>query len=265
MSRSWRLTIRAGGAVLWLAAAGAVLAADAPAPYSITARWRIGGAGGWDYVVADAARHRLFVTRGDRVDVVDVATGRVAGAIAGAGGAHGVALAPDLKRGWISNGRGNSVTEFDYDSLAVLRTVAVPGANPDAILYEPATRRLFTFNGRSSDVTAFDARSLAVLATFAVPGKPEFAQADGTGTVYVNIETTPGQLVRIDARGPRVTATWTLAGCDSPTGLALDRAHQRLFSTCDGRVMAVTDAASGAAVTRFAIGEGPDAAEYDAT
>jgi YVTN family beta-propeller protein len=241
----------------------AAVAAE-PASYAVTDRWKLGGEGGWDYLTIDAPRHRLFITRGDRVDVVDVGSGEVIASIAGASGAHGVALAPDLRRGYVSNGRGNSVTEFDYDSLAVLRTVPVPGANPDAILYEPMAKRLYTFNGRSNDVTVFDAGTLAVIAKLPVPGKPEFAQTDGKGHVYANIETEPGQMVRIDAAKLVVDATWPLPGCNSPSGLALDSAHGRLFSVCDDRFMAVTDASTGKQVAHVAIGNGPDAAEYDA-
>ena len=254
------------------AALGCLIAAVAgPAPacaaghaYALVERWTLGGGGGWDYLTVDAPRQRLFVTRSDRVDVVDVRSGKVIAAVPGTSGAHGVALAPDLKRGYVSNGRGNSVLEFDYDSLAVLRTIPVPGANPDAILYEPAAKRLYTFNGRSNDVTVFDAATLEVLAKLPVPGKPEFARSDGHGHVFVNIETEPGQLVRIDAVALAVDATWPLPGCNSPTGLAIDAAHERLFSVCDGRFMAVTDGLTGRQVAHVAIGDGPDAAEFDA-
>jgi YVTN family beta-propeller protein len=255
-------------AAVLLGATGLAPLAAAPAPqdpqYAVVDRWKLGGAGGWDYVTLDAPRRRLFITRGERIDVVDAGTGKSVGSIPGMSGAHGVALAPDLKRGYVSNGRGNSVTEFDYDSLAVLRTVAVPGANPDAILYEPAGRHLYTFNGRSGDATVFDAGTLTVVKTLALPGKPEFARDDGKGHIYVNIETEPGQLVRIDAARLAVDATWPLPGCNSPSGLALDGAHGRLFSVCDDRVLAVTDAATGKQVARVAIGNGPDAAEFDA-
>jgi YVTN family beta-propeller protein len=251
--------------VLAVGAASAPLAGAAdPAGYAVVDHWKLGGAGGWDYLKVDAPRHRLFITRGDRVDVVDVGSGRIVGSIAGASGAHGVALAADLKRGYISNGRGNSVTEFDYDTLAVLRTVPVPGVNPDAILYEPVGKRLYTFNGKSSDVTVFDAATLTVAATFAVPGKPEFAQTDGQGHVYLNIETEPGQMVRIDAARLVVDATWPLPGCNSPSGLAIDSARLRLFSVCDGRIMVVTDGATGRQVAQVPVGGGPDAAEFDA-
>jgi YVTN family beta-propeller protein len=255
----------ASAAVAAAICAPLVVAAAADAPqYAVVDHWKIGGVGGWDYLTVDAPRHRLFITRGDRIDVVDVGSGKVAGSIAGVSGAHGIALAPELKRGYVSNGRGNSVTEFDYDSLAVLRTVPVPGTNPDAILYEPSAKRLYTFNGRSTDVTVFDAATLTVLAKIPVPGKPEFAQADGKGHVYLNIETEPGQMVRIDTARLAIDATWPLTGCNSPSGLAIDRAHDRLFSVCDDKVMAVTDGASGKAVARVTIGNGPDAAEFDA-
>ncbi len=255
------LAIAAVAAALLPAAAAT---AAEPATYAVVDRWKLGGSGGWDYLTVDAPRHRLFITRGDRVEVVDVGSGKVAGSIAAVSGAHGVALAPDMKRGYVSNGRGNSVTEFDYDTLAVLRTVPVPGTNPDAILYEPTAKRLYTFNGKSNDVTVFDAAALTVVARIAVPGKPEFAQADGKGHVYLNIETEPGQMVRIDTTKLVVDATWPLTGCNSPSGLAIDRAHGRLFSVCDDKVMAVTDAATGKAVARVTIGNGPDAAEFDA-
>ena len=237
-------------------------AATAPG-YALVASWTLGGAGGWDYLTMDAPRRRLFVTRGDRVEVVDVESGRIIGTVAGTAGVHGVALAPELGRGFTSNGRTNSVTVFDYDSLAVLREVPVPGTIPDAILYEPTTQRLFLFNGGSHDATVLDARSDAVLARLPLPDKPEFAVADGQGRVYVNIESEHGQLVAIAAGALAISATWPLPGCAFPTGLAFDRGHGRLFSTCAGRTLAVTDAASGRPIARVAIGERPDAAEFD--
>jgi DNA-binding beta-propeller fold protein YncE len=250
------------GIVTFIGVATAAAAAD---DYSIVERWTTGGSGGWDYLAVDAPRQRLFVTRGDHVDVVDTRSGKLIGTIPGTAGVHGVALAPERRRGYTSNGRSNTVTEFDYDSLAVLRQAAVPGENPDAILFDAASQRLFTFNGRSKDATVFDPATLAVVATLPMPDKPEFAAADGHGQVFVNIESEVGQIVAIDARGAKVTATWPLPGCATPTGLAVDREHARLFSVCDGKVMAVTDATNGHPVARVAIGSGPDAAAYDPT
>ena len=246
-------------------AGSGVLAKPAADPgYSIVSRWTIGGPGGWDYLTIDSPRHRLFISRGDHVDVLDVETGKVIGRIADTQGVHGIALAPDRKRGYTSNGRANSITEFEYGSLAVLRTVPVPGQNPDAILYERLGNHLFTFNGSSRDATVFDATTLAVVAQITMPGKPEFAREDGRGHVYVNIETVPGQLVRIDSKWLAIDATWPLPGCARPTGLALDRTHARLFSVCDAQVMAVTDANTGTQVAQVTIGAGPDAAAFDA-
>ena len=249
-----------------LAASALVGAAPAQTTdYSIIARWQTGGSGGWDYLTIDAPRHRLFVSRGDHVDVLDTESGKVTATINGTAGVHGIALAPELKRGFTSNGRANTVTEFDYDTLAVLREVPVPGLNPDAILYDGASHRLFTFNGRSKDATVFDAATLAVVAKLPMPDKPEFAVADDHGHVFVNIESEAGQLLEIDAKSAKTVATWPMPGCASPSGLALDAKHARLFSVCDGGVMVVTDANSGKQVTRIAIGEGPDAAAYDSS
>ncbi len=226
-------------------------------------RWKIGGDGGWDYLTVGAA-HRLFLSRGTRVDVVDTDSGTVIGTVADTLGVHGIALAPDLHRGFTSNGKADSVTAFDLDTLKTLQEVKVPAHNPDAILYEPAGKHVFTFNGKSKDVTVLDAQTLAIVATLPVPDKPEFAADGGEGRIYVNIESEPGQMVVIDSRKLVVEATWPLDGCDSPTGLAIDRTHHRLFSVCDGKIMAITNAESGKAVARVPIGEGPDAAAYDA-
>jgi YVTN family beta-propeller protein len=225
-------------------------------------QWKVGGGGGWDYLTVDGA-HRLFLSRGTQVDVVDTKTGKVIGTIPNTQGVHGIALAPDLHRGFTSNGRADSVTAFDLDTLKTLQEMKVPGHNPDSILYEAKGKHVFTFNGRSKDVTVLDATTLAVVATIPVPDKPEFSQEDHAGHVFVNIESDPGQMVEIDARKLTVMATWPLPGCNSPSGLAIDRPHHRLFSVCDGNVMAVTNSDTGAQVAQVPIGKGPDAAGYD--
>jgi DNA-binding beta-propeller fold protein YncE len=260
----WR-TVVLRAALLAVCACTAVSGASAAEPaWSVLQRFTIGGAGGWDYLTLDAAGARLYISRGDHVDVLDTSTGRVVGSIPDTKGVHGIALAPDLKQGYTSNGKGDSVTVFDLATLAVIKEFPVPGHNPDAILYEAGTHRLFTFNGKSKDVTVFDANTLALVATLPVPDKPEFAVADGRGRVYLNIESEAGQMVVIDSKALKVAATWPLPGCASPSGLAMDKTHRRLFSVCDGRVMVVTDADNGKQVAKVAIGEGPDAAAYDA-
>jgi len=204
------------------------------------------------------------VSRGDHVDVVDSTTGQVVATIKDTSGVHGIALAPELNLGFTSNGRSNSVTVFDLKTSARIKDVALDAQNPDAILYDASTQHVFTFNGRSKDVTVVDAKTGVVKGTIPMPGKPEFAQSDEHGAVYVNIETEPGQLVKINAKTLTVEATWTLAGCNSPTGLALDRQRGRLFSVCDDKAMVVTDAHNGKIVATVAIGDGPDAVAYDA-
>jgi DNA-binding beta-propeller fold protein YncE len=244
---------------------GAHAAAAQPAPsMAVTARWKLGGAGGWDYLTLDSSGQRLFISRGTRVEVVNTASGAVMGTIPDTAGVHGIALAEDLKRGYTTNGKADSVTVFDLGTLKVIQETKIAAHNPDAILYEPVGKHVFTFNGKSKDFTVFDASSLALLATVPVPDKPEFAVDDGAGRIYVNIESDPGQLIAIDSRTFTIKAKWPLPGCSSPSGLAIDQAHHRLFSVCDGNVMAVTDATSGAQVARVPIGEGPDAVAYDA-
>jgi YVTN family beta-propeller protein len=233
-----------------------------PAKMQVIQRWKIGGGGGWDYLTVDG-RHRLFLSRGTQVDVVDTQSGTVIGTIPDTQGVHGIALAPDLHRGFTSNGRADSVTVFDLDTLKTLQEVKVPAHNPDCIVYDPTGKHVFTFDGRSKDVTVLDAMTLAVVATIPVPDKPEFAQDDDAGHIFVNIESEAGQMVVIDTHKLTVQSTWPLPGCSSPSGLAIDRRHHRLFSVCDGNVMAVTNGETGAQVAQVPIGKGPDAAAYD--
>lgn len=233
------------------------------ADYGVSTIWRLGGIGGWDYLALEPSGGRLFVSRGDRVDVVETVNGRRAGTVPNTAGVHGIAFAPELKRGYTSNGTANSVTTFDLDTLHVIRESPVAGKKPDAILYETRLQHVFTANGESNDIDVLDPTSLHVLASIPLPGKPEFMATDAAGTVFVNIETDPGKLVAIDAKTFKIRATWTLTGCTNPTGLAMDPANRRLFSVCDNQVMAVTDSVTGKSVARIAIGAGPDAAAYD--
>lgn len=216
---------------------------------------------GWDYVTTDTAAHRVFIAHGDRVIVIDTNTHKELGTIA-ANGAHGVALAPDLKRGFASNGRSNDVTVFDYDTLAVQATWKTTGENPDAILYDSGARRLFTFNGRGKNATVFDAKSGDVVATIPMGGKPEFAQADEKGDVFVNVEDT-NELAEIDVKEAKVTKRWPLPGCESPSGLAIDRTHKRLISVCENKTMAISDIDSGKVVATAPIGQGVDGVAFD--
>ena len=230
-------------------------------PYKIVDRWTIGGEGGWDYLLADPSASLLYVTHGPRVEVLNTKTGKPVGAITNLKGTHGVALDVDGKYGYVSDGRANSVVVFDRKTFATIKTIPA-GTNPDGLLFEPVTKTVWAFNGGSSDATVIDTGSMAVVGTVKLSGKPEFPQADGKGTVFVNIET-KNTVARIDAKSMKVTAEWALAGCESPSGLAMDMAGRKLFSVCDGKVMAVTDADSGKVIKLVSIGEGPDAAGYD--
>jgi DNA-binding beta-propeller fold protein YncE len=222
---------------------------------------QVGGEGGWDYIAFDSPTRRLFISRATEVIVLDVDAGKVVGEIADTAGVHGIALAPDLGRGFTSNGRAGTVTIFDLKTLAPLGT-AKAGTNPDAIVYDPYTKRVFAMNGRSSNATVIDGASGAVAGTIAVTGKPEFAVADGVGHIYVNIED-KSEILQLDAQKMTITAKWPLAPCQEPSGLAMDIAHRRLFAGCDNKMMAVVDADSGKVLATPEIGEGVDANSFD--
>lgn len=234
-----------------------------PPDYTVSGSWPLGGTSGWDYLALEAGGARLFVSRGDHVDVVDTVDGRIEGIIPDTAGVHGIAFAPALKRGYTSNGGSDTVTVFELDTLRVVQEVPVSGQKPDAILYEPQHGHIITANGASANLTALDAATLKVAATIALPGPPEFMATDAAGTVYVNIETEAGKIAAVDAKSLAVKAIWPLPGCSNPTGLALDVAHHRLFSVCRNQIMAVTDSLSGKQVARIVIGTGPDAAAFD--
>jgi len=230
--------------------------------YTVAGSWVLGGTGDWDYLALQAGGARLFVSRGDRVDVIDTATGKIAGSVGNTSGVHGIALAPALKRGFTSNGSANTVSVFDLDTLRVIQEIPVSGRRPDAILYDAEQNHLITANAESADLTVLDASTLQIVGTVALPGAPEF-MVQMPGMIYVNIATDPGKLVVLDVKSLAIKATWPLPGCSRPTGLAADAAHHRLFSACSNGVMAVTDASSGKPVAHPGIGAGPDAAAFD--
>ncbi len=240
--------------------AAAAMAAAVPG-YKVVNTYKIGGEGGWDYLTADASARRLYISRATHVIVLDLDSGKNVGDIADTPGVHGIALAPELGRGFVSNGRENTVSVFDLKTLATTSKVKV-GENPDAILYDPATKRVFTFNGRSQDSTAIDATNGTVLGTIKLDGKPEFAASDGKGGVFVNIED-KSELTAIDPSKLAVKSTWPLTPCESPSGLAMDRKNRRLFVGCDNKMMAVVNADNGKVLATPAIGEGVDATAFD--
>jgi DNA-binding beta-propeller fold protein YncE len=245
-----------------MALAIAVSALAAPPAYKVVNKIKIGGAGSWDYVYVDSANHRLYVSHGTQTEVIDTTTDKLIATIPDTKGVHGIAVANDLGKGFTSNGQSNDVTIFDLKTSKPVGNVKT-GANPDSIIYEPVTHRVFTFNGRSKDSTVFDAKTGEVIAaSVPVGGKPEFSQVDGKGHVYVNIED-KNEIIEIDAKDATVAKRYSIAPCDSPSGLAIDPKRNVLFSVCDDKVMIVSDPATGKVLATPAIGAGPDGVAFD--
>jgi DNA-binding beta-propeller fold protein YncE len=230
--------------------------------YHVVKKIAAGGEGGWDYLIADTATERLYVSRGTHVMVVDLKRDSVIGDIPNTAGVHGIAFVPALNRGFTSNGRDTSVTIFDLKTLAPIATVKVTGRNPDAIVYDSFSGRVFTFNGGGANTTAIDAATGAIAGSIPLGGKPEFSVSDGKGRMYVNIED-KSEVVVFDPKALVVKARWPLAPCEEPSGMAMDRAHGRLFVVCSNKLMAVLDAATGRVITTLPIGQGVDASGYD--
>jgi len=230
--------------------------------YHIIKRLKVGGAGGWDYLTVDGAARRLYISRSSHVMVMELDTGKVAGDIPDTPGVHGIAVAPELNRGFTSNGKADSSTIFDLTTLKVLGSVKT-GGNPDAIIYDPVSKKVFTFNGRSRDATVFDAVSGKVVRTIPLGGKPEFAATDGKGKVYVNIEDT-NQVVEIDSIKTLETRRFSLNPCEEPTGMGLDSEHHRVFSGCHNKTMTILDTTAGKVIATVPIGENVDGNGFDA-
>jgi YVTN family beta-propeller protein len=250
-----------------LIAAAPARADTSPIPaadYTVAKSWRLGGSNSWDYLALEASGARLFVSRDDHVDVIETVSGKLAASIPHTAGVHGIAFAPVVKRGFTSNGRTNSVSVFELDTLRVIQEVPLSGNSPGAILYEPQQNHIFTANRESSNLSVIDAGTLQVVATIALPGPPESMATDAAGHVYVNIDTAPGRLVLIDAKTLAVKAKWPLKECAGPTALAFDVGNHRLFSVCANQVMAVTDSVSGKSIGQVVIGRGSDGAAFDA-
>ena len=239
----------------------AVTPARAGSGYHILNTYTLGGEGGWDYLTIDPSTRHLFISRATHVLVIDADSGKQLADIPDTPGVHGIALASELGRGFISNGREGTVTVFDLSSLKATGKIKA-GENPDAILYDPATKRVFAFNGRSHDATAIDAVKAEAIGTIKLDGKPEFAVSDEKGNVFVNLED-KSELLKLDPQALSVKARWPLAPCQEPSGLAIDRKNRRLFSGCDNKMMAVVNADSGKVITTAPIGEGVDANAFD--
>lgn len=229
--------------------------------YHIIKKIPVAGQGGWDYLIVDEAARRLYVSHGTQVEVLDVDSGATVGKIPNTLGVHGIALAQELGRGFVSNGQTSTVTVFDLKTLKTIGDVPT-GKKPDGIIFDPATSQVFAFNGGSDSVTVISATDSKVTGTIDLGGGPEFAVADGKGYVFNNLED-KSQVVKINSRTRAVEQRWPLAPCDAPSSIAMDRPNRRLFIGCRSKVMAVVDADSGKVITTIPIGDHVDATAFD--
>jgi YVTN family beta-propeller protein len=248
-------------AVLVLAITLAGISTASAAEFAITKKISIPGQGSWDYLSVDEAARRLYVSHGTQVEVIDVDSGNIVGTIPNTLGVHGIAIAPELGRGFVSNGQSSTVTIFDLKTLKPIADVPT-GKKPDAIIFDPATSRVFAFNGASNSATAIDAASGKVAGTVDLGGGPEYATADGNGFVYNNLED-ESLVLKIDSRKLTVDQRWPTAPCASPSSMAIDRANRRLFIGCRSKVMAVMNADTGQVITTLPIGDHVDATAFD--
>jgi DNA-binding beta-propeller fold protein YncE len=246
--------------LLFLGAAGASAATDAGG-YKVVRRIPVGGDGGWDYLRVDPDAHRIYLSRGDHMMVVDEGTGKLIADLKDTKGIHGMALAFDLGKGFTSNGGSNSVTVFDLKTLTATSVINIMGGNPDSIIYDPVTKRVFTFNGKTNDSTVIDATTGKVVGTVALGGKPEEPQLDGNGNVFINIED-KSVITKFDAKTLAIKGSWPLAPCEGPSALAMDTKNHRLFVACD-KVMVVVNGDTGKVVASPPIGGDPDGNGYD--
>jgi DNA-binding beta-propeller fold protein YncE len=222
------------------------------------------GNGGYDYAFIDQVNHRLYTSHGTAVNVIDLQTEKVIGTISGMKGVHGIAIVNDLNRGFITDGKANAVVAFDINTLQIIKTIPITGKGPDGIIYDPSSKKIFAFEGDSNSAAVVDPQELKQTATIALGGGPEFAVADGNGLIYNNLED-KSSLNVIDTKTLKVIHNYPLEPCGGPTGIAMDKVKQRLFTVCrQNKGMSVIDAQTGKVIQTLPIGTGVDAVAYDA-
>lgn len=237
------------------------VAAMAVGKYELVKKVAVPGSGGWDYVTVDETARRVYVSHATQVDVLDADAYTVVGTIPNTPGVHGIALAPEFGRGYISAGKADSAIAFDLQTLKALGETKV-GKKPDAIIYEPLTKRIYVMNGDSEDISVLNAADGKVVGTIALGGGPEFAVSDGKGNLYVNLEE-KNETLHIDVNSLKVVDRWALAPCGTPTALAMDVENKRLFVGCRSKHLAVLNAETGKIVFTAPIGERVDAGTFD--
>jgi YVTN family beta-propeller protein len=231
--------------------------------YEVSNKISSAGDGGWDYLTVDNLNQNLFVSHGNVVNIVDLKTDKVVATIPDTKGVHGIAIASDLNKAFISNGKDNSISIVDLKTFELIEKVKIEGLNPDAILYDKFSHKVFAYNARSEDATVLDARTNKVVETIPLGGKPEFSVSNTKGLIYVNIED-KNEIKVIDAISLSVIDTWSIAPGEEPSGLAIDLKTNRLFSVCANKVMIVVNALDGKIITSLAIGDGCDGVVFDA-
>lgn len=246
----------------WAALLFTLTAASAHAAYHIISKIEVGGEGGWDYLEPDPIGRRLYVSHENHVVVIDMDTLKVVGDVPDAPGMGGVALAPDLSRGFTANGDEDMIGVFELGTLKPIGKWKATGKRPNQIAYEPATQRVFSFNSTGRNVTVFDALKGTVLGTIEVDGRTEFYALDGKGMIYDSLQD-KATVIAIDARTMKVTATYPLAPHAQPAGTVMDPLSRRIFVACRSKSFLVLDADSGKILATFPIGERNDAAKFD--
>ncbi len=258
------VTLVAGLAGVFPAAVFAQQPAAPPgvAGYHFEGKWKPGGESGWDGLTLDSQAHRLYVARTDCVQIINTESGALVRAIPGLDGGHGIALAPELNRGFATSSRSDSVTVFNLASLRPYGAPIAVGKKPEAVIYEPLTRHVFVFNAESHDASVIDGATAAVIATVPLGGVPEAAVPDEKGTVFVNLAN-KDEIVAMDAQKNTITHRWPLASGAEPAGLALDPIKHRVFAGCRNGRMIVLDTQSGKLLADLPIGQGVDACAFD--
>lgn len=258
----WNFRPLLGVVTLGTLLVAAIAAGAAEVKYHLLKEITVGADGGWDYLSVDAAARRLYVSHATKVVVIDLDKNEVVGEVTDTPGVHGLAIAPDLQRGFASNGQESKASIVDLKTLKTLSKVST-GANPDAILYEPGQQEVYTFNGRGKSATVFEATTGKVVATIPLSGKPEFSTTDTkAGRVYVNIED-KNEVAVIDTKTHKVVNTWPIAPGEEASGMAIDVPNHRLFIVCGNKFMVMMDNTNGKVVATVPIGDGADATAFD--
>ncbi|MDB5272805.1 MAG: YncE family protein [Chitinophagaceae bacterium] len=229
--------------------------------YKVSQKVAIAGDGKWDFLTFDHESRRLYISHGSKMQVLNVDTKEIVGEVENTPGIHGIAIVPELNKGYTSNGKDTTVTVFDLTSFKTIQRIKLKGQSPDHIIYDTFSKKIFVFNNKSKDVSIIDPAKDVVIHTIDLKGKPELAVSDENGRVYVNLED-KNEIVVIDSKTFEVKSKWSLAPGAEPTGLAFDKKNKRLFAGCSNKLLVVVDVETGKVMTTLPIGEGVDGVAF---